>query len=100
MTHLVSCARPPGVVAPLRWRPRLVWELVGCALSGHELVGTDVARLQPEDAVVAREIDGLRWHRCLRCDSWLPLMPPKHPTRDQLPPRAEITVPLRGTAAS
>src|SRR3954451_22682893 len=34
------------------------------------LVGLDARHVRPEDAVVAREIDGVRWHRCLRCDSW------------------------------
>lgn len=93
-----SRTRPPGIEKPRRWRPRLVWELVGCALNGHELLGTDVARLRAEDAVVARDFDGLRWYRCLRCDSWLPLPPPEQPARDHLPPRSEIPVPLRGRA--
>ena len=45
---------------------------------------------------MVREHDGRRWHRCLRCDSWLPLRPPAAPSRRQLPPREEIEVPLRG----
>src|SRR5579885_3082084 len=93
-----TAAQPPGLETPRRWRPRLVWELLGCALNGHELLGTDVAQLRPEDAVVARETDGLRWYRCVRCDSWLPLAPPTRPVREQLPPREEIAVPLRGRA--
>lgn len=91
-------AQPPGVERPRRWRASLVWELVGCALNGHELLGTDVARLRDEDAVVAREYDGLRWYRCVRCDSWLPLAPPEHPERATLPPRRDIEIPLRGRA--
>jgi uncharacterized membrane protein (DUF2068 family) len=43
-----------------------------------------------------REYDGARWYRCLRCDSWLALPPPEKPTRDHLPPIAEIELPLRG----
>jgi uncharacterized membrane protein (DUF2068 family) len=72
------------------------YELVACGLSGHVLVGTDTAVIRPEDATLVREHTGLRWHRCLRCDSWLPLAPPDQPTRDFLPPRDEIEVPLRG----
>jgi uncharacterized membrane protein (DUF2068 family) len=39
---------------------------------------------------------GVRWHRCLRCDSWLPLPPPEHPTRERPPGRDEIELPERG----
>ncbi len=52
--------------------------------------------LRSEDAVVAREDHGVRWYRCVRCDSWLPLPPPILPARDTMPPRAEIELPLRG----
>jgi len=45
---------------------------------------------------VVREHEGLRWYRCLRCDSWLPLPPPQAPTRDTMPAREEIAIPLRG----
>jgi uncharacterized membrane protein (DUF2068 family) len=88
----------PGVqlVAPRRFRPRFHYELLVCGLSGHELIGTDAARIRPEDAPVAREIDGVRWHRCLRCDSWLPVPAPSEPTRDVPPARDEIELPLRG----
>lgn len=91
--------RPPGTERPRRWRPHLRYELIGCGLHGHELLGVDVAKLRPEDAVVVREdADGLRWYRCLRCDSWLPLEPPAHPVRDYLPPHDQIELPLRGKA--
>lgn len=56
----------------------------------------DVASIRPGDALVVRERDGLRWHRCLRCDAWLPASPPAHPTRKFLPEAADIEVPLRG----
>ena len=56
------------------------YELIACALEGHALVGTDVATIEPEDALVVREYDGLRWHRCLRCDAWLPRQVPAEPT--------------------
>jgi uncharacterized membrane protein (DUF2068 family) len=69
-----------------------------CGARGHELLGTEVAQLRPEDAVVARDEGGLRWYRCVRCDSWLPLRPPPHPQRETMLPRAEIELPLRGKA--
>jgi uncharacterized membrane protein (DUF2068 family) len=80
---------------PLRFVPRFHWELLVCGLAGHELVGSDARTLRPQDAVVAREIDGVRWHRCLRCDSWLPLHDIE-PTRETPPNRDEIELPLRG----
>jgi uncharacterized membrane protein (DUF2068 family) len=88
----------PGVETqrPRRFVPRFHWELLVCGLSGHELVGIDARELRPEDAPVARVLDGVRWHRCLRCDSWLPLPPPAAPSRETPPPRDEIELPLRG----
>jgi uncharacterized membrane protein (DUF2068 family) len=90
--------RPPGTVRPSRFRPRFHWELLVCGVRGHELVGVDAARLRPEDELFARERDGLRWYRCLRCDSWLPLPPPERPAREVPPAREEIALPLRGKA--
>ena len=88
---------PPGTQPPKRWRPRLHWELVWCALRGHELVGTDAAEVRPQDALLVREdAAGARWHRCLRCDSWLPLPRPQAPARAHPPEREEIALPLRG----
>ena len=87
---------PPGTRRPRRFRPRFHWELLACGVRGHALLGTDVKTLRPEDAVVAREDHGVRWYRCVRCDSWLPLPPPMVPVRDNLLPRAEIELPLRG----
>ena len=86
----------PGLARPRRFRPRFHYELLACGLRGHELIGTDAAELRPEDALVARDIDGVRWHRCLRCDAWLPLAPPARPTRRHPPDRAQIELPLRG----
>jgi uncharacterized membrane protein (DUF2068 family) len=90
--------RPPGTQKPRRFRPRFHWELLVCGVRGHELIGTDAAQLRPEDAVVAREENGIRWYRCVRCDSWIPLPPPANPTRDTPPSRDEIELPLRGKA--
>ena len=87
---------PPGTERPRRYRPQLRYELIGCGLHGHELLGTDAAELRPEDEVFAREAGGLRWYRCLRCDSWLALTPPAQPAV-RFPPRpSEVTPPLRG----
>jgi uncharacterized membrane protein (DUF2068 family) len=88
----------PGVqhTRPRRFVPRFHWELLVCGLAGHELIGTDARMLRPEDGVVARDADGVRWHRCLRCDSWLPLSPPAAPEREFPPDRDEIELPLRG----
>ncbi|MGW7008430.1 DUF2127 domain-containing protein [Streptomyces sp. NPDC054933] len=78
---------------------KLCYELLGCGLHGHHLAATDAARVRDADALLVRETkDGLRWHRCLRCDAWLPLRPPDHPDREFPPGRDEITVPLRGKA--
>jgi uncharacterized membrane protein (DUF2068 family) len=90
--------RPPGTQKPRRFRPRFHWELLVCGVRGHELIGTDAAHLRPEDAVIAREENGLRWYRCVRCDSWIPLLPPENPARETPPPREEIELPLRGRA--
>ncbi|MEA2133047.1 MAG: hypothetical protein QOC68_956 [Solirubrobacteraceae bacterium] len=88
----------PGVrlVEPSRFRPRFHYELLVCGISGHELIGVDARELRPEDELVARVIDGVRWHRCLRCDSWLPVPPPASPARDLPPDPDEIDLPLRG----
>jgi uncharacterized membrane protein (DUF2068 family) len=92
-----SRRKPPGTQPPRRFRPRLHWELLICALSGHELVGTDAAGLRDEHAIFAREdASGTRWYRCLRCDSWLALERPAQPAREEPPPRDQIELPLRG----
>jgi len=69
-----------------------------CGVRGHELLGTDVARLRPEDTLVARDDGDLRWYRCVRCDSWLPLPRPRQPERETMQPRDDIELPLRGRA--
>jgi uncharacterized membrane protein (DUF2068 family) len=87
---------PPGTERPRRYRPKLRYELIGCGLHGHELLGTSAARLRPEDGVFARESDGLRWYRCLRCDSWVALNPPSQPEFSYPPRREDVVLPLRG----
>jgi uncharacterized membrane protein (DUF2068 family) len=72
------------------------YELLTCAWKGHVLVGDDAATVTADDVVVVRETDGLRWHRCLRCDAWVPKELPSHPTEASVPGRDEITLPERG----
>src|SRR2546429_1577782 len=100
MAEQSSVRRPdrplPGTVKPARFRPRFHWELLACGTRGHELVGLDAARLRAEDRLLAFEDEGVRWHRCLRCDSWLPFRLPADPAREHPPDRDEIELPLRG----
>ncbi|MGI8870487.1 MAG: DUF2127 domain-containing protein [Mycobacteriales bacterium] len=77
---------------------RIRYEILDCALVGHHLIGRDVRTVRAEDAVVVREYDGLRWHRCLRCDAWVPLAPPDDAEHEMLPARDRIEIPLRGRA--
>ena len=84
---------PPTGATPGRG---LRYELIGCALHGHRLVGVDAEQVRAEDAPLARERDGLRWHRCLRCDAWVPLHPPAQPAASTLPRPEDIELPIRG----
>ncbi len=79
-----------------RQTPPNRYELLTCSWKGHVLVGTDAAEVTPADSLLVREMDGLRWYRCLRCDAWVPRDPPEHPGRESVPTRGEITVPDRG----
>ncbi len=90
--------RPPGTDPPPRPRRKLDWELIACGARGHLLAGTDADQIRPEDSFLVRELGGARWHRCLRCDSWLPLERPQSPAREFPPGRDELVVPLRGKA--
>jgi uncharacterized membrane protein (DUF2068 family) len=90
--------RPPGTQRARRFVPRFHWELLVCGFRGHELLGTDARELRAEDALFAIEAAGMRWYRCVRCDSWLPLPQPSEPTHDLPPARAEVDLPLRGKA--
>src|SRR2546421_12604943 len=88
--------RPPGTVRPQRFRPRLHYELLVCGWRGHALVGTDAAELRPQDSIFARELEASRWYRCLRCDSWLPLVERATSRRRHPPERGVILLQLRG----
>ena len=89
---------PPGTEPHRRHRPKLRYELIGCGLHGHALLGTDAARLRPGDGLFAREAGGLRWYRCLRCDSWVALPPPGQTSAGYPPRREDVVLPLRGRA--
>jgi uncharacterized membrane protein (DUF2068 family) len=96
-----SSSQPPGVSVgekPRRFVPRFHWELLACGVDGHELVGIDAREIRPDDSPIVREFDGVRWYRCLRCDSWLPLAPPSpdEATRDYPPALEDVDLPLRG----
>ncbi len=87
----------PGTEQPRRFRPNLRYELIGCGLHGHELLGTDARRLRDRDAIFARQDEGgFRWYRCLRCDTWMPLPEPQAPAVDTPPDRDRVDLPLRG----
>ena len=85
-----------GTERPRRYLPTLRYELISCGLHGHELLGTEAGSLRQQDSLYARESGGLRWYRCLRCDSWLALRPPARPAMQYPPPREEAGLPLRG----
>lgn len=89
---------PPGTHPPPRPRRKVDWELVACGWEGHTLAGVDAAEIRPEDRLIARDDGPIRWHRCLRCDSWLPLSPPSSPSMPHPPERDQILIPLRGKA--
>jgi uncharacterized membrane protein (DUF2068 family) len=94
----VGPVAPPGTERPRRYRPKLRYELIDCGLHGHVLLGTDAGQLRDEDGVFAREAGGLRWYRCLRCDSWVVLSPPREPSARYPPRREDVMLPLRGRA--
>jgi uncharacterized membrane protein (DUF2068 family) len=89
--------RPPGTHPARRWH-KVDWELVACGWRGHRVVGTDAAELRPQDALLVRQDGAVRWHRCLRCDSWVALAPPEAPASQHPPEQSEIELPLRGKA--
>jgi uncharacterized membrane protein (DUF2068 family) len=87
--------QPPGTHRP-RPRRKIDWELVSCGFAGHALVGVDAAEIRSEDALLVRERDGIRWYRCLRCDSWVALPQPESTSRRHIPAQDEIELPSRG----
>lgn len=93
----VHVAPAPGTQKAKRFRPGLRYELLGCGLHGHELIGLGARHLRPQDSLFARQDpSGFRWYRCLRCDSWLALANPVRPNADTPPEHDQIELPLRG----
>jgi uncharacterized membrane protein (DUF2068 family) len=90
-------AHAPGTQHPRR-RRHLDWELITCGVSGHVLVGRDAGPARPQDALVVQDHGDVRWHRCLRCDTWVPLPLPSDPAQAHPPDRDQIAVPARGKA--
>jgi uncharacterized membrane protein (DUF2068 family) len=88
----------PGTDIVSRSRRKIDWELISCGFRGHYLLGLDAANVRPDDHLLVREQDGLRWYRCLRCDTWVALPLPVAPTREHPPDREDIEIPLRGKA--
>jgi uncharacterized membrane protein (DUF2068 family) len=97
-SHRQTVQLPPGVAVG-RFVPKFHYELLICGFRGHLLAGLDEdAEIDP---VWARDMHGLRWHRCLRCDSWLPMhelatLPKRTRRRGRRARRDEIRLPLRG----
>lgn len=93
---------PPGIIPPGKKKRRgIQYELIGCGLRGHELIGRDINAVAAEDADLVRDENGLRWYRCLRCDAWVPIVRPdgsSSETESNPKPidRPAITVPQRG----
>jgi uncharacterized membrane protein (DUF2068 family) len=94
---MVHAQHPPGTQHPRR-RRHLDWELITCGVSGHVLVGRSAGPARPQDAILVQDHGEVRWHRCLRCDTGVPLPMPEDPARPHPPDRAEIEVPPRGKA--
>jgi uncharacterized membrane protein (DUF2068 family) len=79
-------------------KPTNRYELFTCARKGHSLVGTRSEQVTPADHMLVRETDGVRLHRCLRCDDWVMRPIPGTPTRPDVEQRHEIKLPARGPA--
>ena len=77
----------------------LRYDLLGCALHGHHVVGDDAATVEHEDHLLAKPGPGdRRWLRCLRCDAWELHDAPGVPSRPRPPRAEEVELPLRGRA--
>ena len=92
--------RPPGTEQPRR-RRQLDWELIACGVRGHALVGLgggegdDLQGLdEVHDHLLVSDDGDVRWHRCLRCDTWVAL--PRPDLASASPGTRSIELPLRG----
>ena len=88
---------PVGVERVRPGRLRLRYELIGCALRGHRLTepaATDASGHRDLLVVQDHRHPDVTWHRCLRCDAWLPLdgpVPVRRRGSDD-----SLALPLRG----
>jgi uncharacterized membrane protein (DUF2068 family) len=97
MSATTTQSVPPGAKEKTQpFMPPFHWELLVCGTLGHRLEGRDAFYLRDSDRVFAIDRGNHRWHRCLRCDSWLPLDTPANPRREHPPERQNIILPLRG----
>ncbi len=93
---------PPTVGLETRRRRRLRYELLGCALKGHLIVGPQQAEESGHAGLLlmrGQPQPGVDWFRCLRCDAWLPLTDSQqldHPDDHRTPDPGPVQVPLRG----
>lgn len=85
--------QPPPATQHPRKRRHIDWEPVTCGVRGHAFAHVEASG--EEDPHLVREGDGMRWHRCLRCDGWFAL-PPEADVAQSAPSRAGIVIPLRG----
>ena len=93
---------PPVVGIETRRRRRLRYELLGCALRGHLIVGAQQADQSGHADLLVRPDDnhrGVDWYRCMRCDAWLPMTDSAQlddPADRRTPPAGPVNIPLRG----
>jgi uncharacterized membrane protein (DUF2068 family) len=87
-------APTPGTRHP-RKRRHVDWELIACAMRGHMLLDPATVPEHVDRSIVGREIGGVPWYRCVRCDAWLAVAPPA-PMARAAPPEEDL--PLRGKA--
>ena len=92
----------PPVVGVETRRRRLRYELLGCALRGHLIVGAHQADQSGHPDLLVRRDDnhrGVEWYRCMRCDAWLPMTDSARlddPADRRTPPAGPVNIPLRG----
>ncbi|HEY3729068.1 MAG TPA: DUF2127 domain-containing protein [Solirubrobacteraceae bacterium] len=86
---------PPGTQRPRR-RRQVDWELITCGIKGHVLVGRDLELPEEDQALVVHDDGDIRWHRCLRCDTWIALPRSADEAHPRPVTRDEIELPLRG----
>lgn len=70
-----------------------------CSMRGHATPAASARRIDRDDRRLAVDCgDGTRLVRCLRCDSWVEVVPPADPNVrwETLPPVEELPLPRRG----